>query len=124
MFAHMVCFLTKLKPGMKTGTLTDAQVEQLEKVIANPVALGAPTWILNRRKDYETGKDMHLLGGDRKFAIENDVKRLKKIRSYRGYRHAAGLPSRGQRTKSNFRKSKSRGKGGLGVKRKSGGKKK
>ncbi|MEK6867257.1 MAG: 30S ribosomal protein S13, partial [Nanoarchaeota archaeon] len=31
---------------------------------------------------------------------------LKKIKAYRGMRHAAGLPTRGQRTRSNFRKNK------------------
>ena len=46
-----------------------------------------------------------------------------RIKSRRGLRLAAGLPVRGQKTKSNFRKSKSKGKGGsLGVQRK--GKKK
>jgi small subunit ribosomal protein S13 len=29
--------------------------------------------------------------------------RLKEIKSYRGLRHSAGLPSRGQRTKTNAR---------------------
>ena len=43
-------------------------------------------------------------------------KRLQMIKSYKGMRHAAGLPVRGQRTKSNFRKNK--GKGSLGVKKK------
>ena len=50
------------------------------------------------------------------FAQENDVKRLKRIRSYVGVRHGQGLPVRGQRTKSNFRRNK--GKGPLGVKKK------
>lgn len=34
---------------------------------------------------------------------EFDIRRLKKIRSYRGLRHATGQPTRGQRTKSHFR---------------------
>jgi small subunit ribosomal protein S13 len=51
-----------------------------------------------------------------KFAKENDVKMMKKIKSYRGLRHQWSLPVRGQRTKSNFRRNK--GKGSLGVKRK------
>jgi len=32
-----------------------------------------------------------------------NIKRLKDIKSYRGSRHARGLPSRGQRTKTNSR---------------------
>ena len=35
--------------------------------------------------------------------IAEDVKRLGVIGSYRGLRHASGLPSRGQRTRSNAR---------------------
>jgi len=120
-FSRMLCHLSKLDPAMKAGYLTDEQVQQIERILADPIGNGAPVWILNRRKDVETGADMHLLTGDLKFTLENDVKRLKKTRSYRGFRHAAGQPTRGQRTRSNFRRSKSRGKGGLGVKRGKGG---
>ncbi len=35
--------------------------------------------------------------------INNNIKRLREIASYRGMRHVRGLPSRGQRTKSNAR---------------------
>jgi small subunit ribosomal protein S13 len=42
---------------------------------------------------------------------EFDIKRLKKIKSYRGFRHMSGLPCRGQRTKSNFRKNRRKGAG-------------
>ena len=68
----------------------------------------------------EDGKDFHLLTGNLSFAEENDVKRLKKIRSYRGIRHGQGLPVRGQKTKANFRKNK--GKVSLGVAKKSSSK--
>ena len=45
-----------------------------------------------------------------------DIKRLKKIKSYRGIRHAANLPVRGQRTKSHFRSNRRKG---TGIKKKS-----
>ena len=51
--------------------------------------------------------------GDLDFTVDNDLKRMKMIKCYRGMRHAFGLPVRGQRTKSNFRKNK--GKASLGV---------
>ena len=54
------------------------------------------------------------------FAEETDIKRMKKTRSYRGVRHGMGLPVRGQRTKSNFRKNK--GKASLGVAKKAAAK--
>jgi small subunit ribosomal protein S13 len=65
-----------------------------------------PIWLKNRRKDYETGVDKHLLGTDLDLTQENDIKRLKKVKAYRGIRHIHGQPSRGQRTKSNFRRNK------------------
>jgi small subunit ribosomal protein S13 len=80
----------------------------------NPLKYGSPRWMLNRRNDYETGDDRHLLTGDIGFVRDNDIKRLKMIKSRRGMRHMFGLPVRGQRTKSNFRKNKGKV---LGVKR-------
>src|SRR3989338_5622268 len=41
--------------------------------------------------------------GDLKREIANNVKRLKDIKCYRGARHTRGLPTRGQRTKTNSR---------------------
>ena len=106
MFAHTICTLAKISPTHKTGELSDAQISKLDELVNNPIKNNAPLWILNRRKDPEDGEDKHLITGDLKFNQENDVKMLKKIKAYRGMRHAAGLPVRGQRTKSNFRKNK------------------
>ena len=53
------------------------------------------------------------------FTQDNDIKMLKKIKSYKGIRHSLGLPVRGQRTRSNFRKNKGKV---MGVKRKEGAK--
>lgn len=41
--------------------------------------------------------------GDLRTEIAENLKRLKQIGSYRGIRHIKGLPSRGQRTRSNAR---------------------
>ncbi len=41
--------------------------------------------------------------GDLKREVASNIKRLKDIKAYRGSRHAKGLPSRGQRTKTNSR---------------------
>ena len=85
----------------------------------SPLESGMPLWMVNRRRDYEDNKDKHLVTTDLMFTKDNDLKRLKKIKSYRGVRHTQGLPVRGQRTKSNFRKSKGKV---MGVKRKAGAK--
>ena len=61
---------------------------------------------MNRRKDIESGETKHLIGSELELQKEFDIKRLKKIRSYRGLRHALGQPVRGQRTRSHFRAKK------------------
>lgn len=109
-FANMACRAAQIKPNKKTGNLSDEEIVRLNDVIKN-AGKYAPEWVLNRRKDIETGQDRHLLGPDLDFSEETDIRNLKKIKSYRGIRHAMGLPLRGQRTRSNFRKNKGRGPG-------------
>ncbi|OGF22971.1 30S ribosomal protein S13 [Candidatus Falkowbacteria bacterium RBG_13_39_14] len=41
--------------------------------------------------------------GDLRREVLSNIKRLREINSYRGSRHAKGLPARGQRTKTNSR---------------------
>ncbi len=41
--------------------------------------------------------------GDLRKEVRENVQRLKRIGSYRGHRHSAGLPTRGQRTRTNAR---------------------
>lgn len=45
----------------------------------------------------------YMVEGDLQRQVSNNVKRLKDINAYRGLRHKNGLPSRGQRTKTNAR---------------------
>lgn len=104
MYGHAICRIAQINPYKVIGNLTDAEMQKLEHTLKNPV--GMPIWMRNRRKDYETGEDRHLLGTDLDLTKDNDLKRLKKIKSYRGVRHIHGQPSRGQRTKSNFRRNK------------------
>ncbi|MCD8484443.1 30S ribosomal protein S13 [Candidatus Woesebacteria bacterium] len=40
--------------------------------------------------------------------VRDNIERLKRIGSYRGSRHSAGLPARGQRTKTNARTGRGR----------------
>ena len=113
MFSNMICNIAQVDKTAKTGYLKDEEVKKLDDVLNDPLKYNAPVWMLNRRKNYEDGKDYHLVTGNLSFAEENDIKSMKTIRSYRGVRHGVGLPVRGQRTKSNFRKNK--GKSSLGV---------
>lgn len=47
--------------------------------------------------------DSYLIEGDLRREVNDNIARLKRIHAYRGSRHIAGLPSRGQRTRSNAR---------------------
>lgn len=114
--ANAICHAAGMEKDMKTGYLSDEQIKQIDSIITNPLKYNIPVWMLNRRKDYETGGDLHLTKSDLDFTKENDLKRLKMIKSYRGFRHHLGLTLRGQRTKANFRRNKK--KASLGVKRK------
>lgn len=105
-FANAVLSVTDVPKDKKAGILDESDVNKLNKVFENPASHKIPEWMYNRRKDYETGEDVHILSGSLDFTKENDIKRLKKTKSNRGMRHAWNLPLRGQRTKSNFRKNK------------------
>lgn len=106
MFANMACSLSGVDKSKKTGTLGDEEIRKLEDMISRPLENGAPAWMLNRRRDNESGEDKHLTTADLKFLKDNDIKMMKKVKSYKGIRHMDGLPVRGQKTKSNFRKNK------------------
>lgn len=106
--ASAVCIKAGVDRGKKTGLLDKKEIDALDAAVRDPVKAGIPTWMLNRRHDYTTGENTHLLLGELDFTLQNDKKRLSKIKSYRGLRHQWGLPVRGQRTQSNFRKSKSK----------------
>ena len=106
MYANFCLRAVGIDAAKKTGELSDAEIKHLEEAILKPQKYGAPDWMLNRRKDPLTGETIHLLTSDLTFTKDQDIKRMKKIKSYRGVRHMLGLPMRGQRTKSNFRRSK------------------
>jgi len=108
--SNAVCGLAEISQNTKTGELTEADSEKLTGVLKQ-IQKDLPTWMLNRRRDPESGLDKHLLSADIEFNKEMDIRTMKKIKSYRGMRHAFGLPTRGQRTKSNFRRNKGKGLG-------------
>jgi len=106
-----------IDPDMRAGFLTEAEVEKIEDIIKDPVRYGLPNWLLNRRKDLETGKDMHLISADLILRTKMDIEMMKEIKSWRGYRHAYGLKVRGQRTRTTGRTGKA-----VGVKKKAAAK--
>jgi len=105
-FSNAICNVLKLDKNKKISELDEKEIATISEFIKNPKV---PEFILNRRKDFDTGENEHLIGSDLDLRREFDIKRLKKIKSYRGIRHATGQPVRGQRTKSHFRKNKAIG---------------
>lgn len=49
------------------------------------------------------GVEKYKIEGDLRREIVSNIKRLKEIKCYRGIRHIRGLPTKGQRTKTNSR---------------------
>lgn len=72
--------LAEVDPAKRAKTLTEDEVKRITKVL-----------------------EPHKLEGDLRTEIATIIRRLKEIGAYRGIRHARGLPSRGQRTRSNAR---------------------
>ncbi len=71
----------KVEPTVRVKDLTDAELSRLQEII--------------------TGS--YTVEGELQRVVTGNVKRLKDINSYRGLRHKANLPSRGQRTRTNAR---------------------
>ena len=102
-----------ISPDKRAGFLTEAEVDRLEEIVKDPPKNGLPSWLLNRRKDLDSGKDTHLISAELVLRTKMDIEKMKEIKSWRGYRHAYGLKVRGQRTKTTGRAGKA-----LGVKKK------
>ena len=75
---------TGINPDTRVRDLTEDEVQKIREVIGT---------------DYKVEGDLR-----RETAL--NVKRLIEVNSYRGKRHRAGLPVRGQRTKTNARTRK------------------
>lgn len=71
----------KVEPTVRVKNLTDAEVQRIQDVI----------------------NETYTVEGELQRIVTGNIKRLKDINSYRGLRHKANLPSRGQRTRTNGR---------------------
>jgi small subunit ribosomal protein S13 len=85
------------------GYLEDEQIETLNKTVDDIESI-LPVWMLNRRKDYLSGEDKHIVATDVLLIKREDLNSMKKTRSYKGIRHERGHKVRGQRTKSTGRR--------------------
>ena len=102
-FSNAICKILELDKKQRIQDVSKEEIARIEEFIQNPEV---PSFLKNRQNDLETGEDQHISGADLKLRKEFDIKRHRKIRSYKGARHAVGLPVRGQRTKGNFRRNR------------------
>lgn len=79
--AYDILGKANVEPVTRVKNLNDAEVGRIQDVI---------------NADY-------VVEGELQRIVSGNVKRLKDIKSYRGLRHSANLPVRGQRTKTNAR---------------------
>jgi len=71
----------KVEPTVRVKDLTDAELGRIQEAISST----------------------YTIEGELQRIIQGNIKRLRDINSYRGSRHKASLPSRGQRTRTNAR---------------------
>ena len=103
--SRSICLTLGLNLEEQIGYTSEEDIAKIEELLENPKEYGIPDWMLNRRNDYETGDDLHLIESDLDMTLRDDLNRMRKTRSYKERRHEVGLPVRGQRTKSTFRHS-------------------
>jgi len=111
--ANAVVKKTGINQETRLGFLSDAELEKIKDILETPSKHGFPSWLFNRSKDIETGRGLHKIGSELVLQTKTDIDKMKRIKSWRGFRHAHGLKVRGQRTKTTGRKGKA-----VGVKKK------
>ncbi len=111
--ANAILRKADINPNTRTGYISEEERQKIEDILVNPVKHGIPSYQLNRRKDPETGQDLHQIGADLELQTKTDIEQLKNLRTWRGFRHAYGLRVRGQHTRTTGRRGKA-----MGVKKK------
>lgn len=79
--SHDILITAKVDTTVRVKDLTDAEVSRIQDAI---------------NQSYQVEGELQRI-------VTTNIKRLKDINAYRGLRHKANLPSRGQRTKTNAR---------------------
>jgi small subunit ribosomal protein S13 len=113
-FSNALCKKMNISKDKKIEELSKEDIKKITEFVKNPPV---PDFLVNRRKDLDSGENKHFIGEDLNLRKDFDIKRLKKIKSYKGIRHLGGRPVRGQRTRANFRRER-RKKGAIGVSKK------
>jgi small subunit ribosomal protein S13 len=69
----------KVDSEIKVGKFSDAQIEQIDGILASIHEHGIQPYMLNRRKDSESGKDVHNIMNDLVFSQRQDIENEKKL---------------------------------------------
>ncbi|MCL5680406.1 MAG: 30S ribosomal protein S13 [Candidatus Marsarchaeota archaeon] len=101
--SHVMESKLDMDPKVEIGSLDEEGITKLEALIKDPQKYGIPKFMLNRNKDFETGKDLHAVGNELIFANRQDISRDVTLRTWRGARHQYGQKVRGQHTRSTGR---------------------
>jgi small subunit ribosomal protein S13 len=83
--SKQICEWAEIDPNIRAKDLTDQQLNRIIGVIQ---------------------ENKFIIEGDLRRELQQNLKRLQAINSYRGIRHRRGLPVRGQRTGTNARTRK------------------
>ena len=92
-----------IQRSTQLGSLSEEQIGQIESVIKDPVSNGLPWYVINRNKDFETGKNIHVVSNDLAFSTRQDISRDISNKTWRGHRHQYGQKVRGQHTRTTGR---------------------
>lgn len=79
--SHVILAEAKVDPNIRVKDMPEAEGNRIREIV----------------------EKKHKVEGELKRDIMSNIKRLKDIGCYRGTRHIKGLPSRGQKTKTNTR---------------------
>lgn len=90
--ARKICDAAAVDPATKVQNLKEPDLEKIRAEVAK-----------------------YKVEGDLRREVALNIKRLTELGTYRGTRHRKGLPSRGQRTRTNARTRKGKRKGGKGI---------
>ena len=81
-------------------------LELLNRIGISPSVMARDLTEEELSKIASTLEDNYVTEGRLRREVQQNITRLKEINSYRGMRHKRGLPTRGQRTKTNSRTRK------------------
>ena len=104
MTANAICYKLKLDRKMKCGDYTQEKINEIEDCLEILKNMEYQFGYSIEEKDRASGEDQHLLSSDLDLRKQFDIRLLRKIKTYKGVRHAAGSKKvRGQSTKSTGR---------------------